>query len=434
MVFKCKICSGNLDVSPGMTVGECPYCGMTVTLPRLNGEKRANLYERANACRRANDYDRAAGIYESLLGEDLTDAEAYWSIVLCKYGIEYVEDPRTRERIPTCNRARVVPVVEDEDYRQAIAHASGEARALYEEEAATIDAIRERILDVSNREAPFDVFICYKETDDKGRRTPDSVIAQELHDELAGEGYKVFFARVTLENKLGEAYEPCIFAALNSARVMVVIGTRAEYFDAVWVRNEWSRYLSLIREGAKKTLIPAYGNMTPGELPEAFARLQAQNIDNLGFMQDLVRGIKKIIPRGTGMTLTFPTIWVKGDVGRRTALNIDETSNTVTGITGTPGNCIIIPLEVEAIAPAAFMNTGGITVASIDSGRLTSIPERAFAGCKEMEAVMLPDQVTSIADNAFEGCTALASVTLPDALESTGERAFAGCTALNDVA
>ena len=107
--------------------------------------------------------------------------------------------------------------------------------------------------------------------------------------------HKVFFSRITLEDKLGVAYEPYIFAALHSAKVMVVLGTRPEYFNAVWVKNEWSRYLSLIKNGAKKTLIPAYRDMNPYDLPEEFSHLQAQDMSKLGFMQDLTRGIKKIV-------------------------------------------------------------------------------------------------------------------------------------------
>lgn len=75
---------------------------------------------------------------------------------------------------------------------------------------------------------------------------------------------------------------------------MVVLGTKQEYFNAVWVKNEWSRYLSLIKGGAKKTLIPAYQDMDPYDLPEEFSHLQAQDMTKLGFMQDLIRGIKKI--------------------------------------------------------------------------------------------------------------------------------------------
>mgnify|MGYP000004764029 FL=1 len=90
------------------------------------------------------------------------------------------------------------------------------------------------ILEISQNEEPFDVFICYKETDEHGRRTHDSVLANDLYHQLTQEGFKVFFARITLEDKLGTAYEPYIFAALNSAKVMVVIGTKPEYFNAVW--------------------------------------------------------------------------------------------------------------------------------------------------------------------------------------------------------
>ena len=78
----------------------------------------------------------------------------------------------------------------------------------------------------------------------------------------------MFFSRITLEDKIGTAYEPYIFSALNSAKVMVVLGTRAEYFQAAWVKNEWSRYLALIRNGEKKMLIPAYRDMDPYDLPE----------------------------------------------------------------------------------------------------------------------------------------------------------------------
>ncbi|MBQ9415835.1 MAG: toll/interleukin-1 receptor domain-containing protein [Clostridia bacterium] len=121
------------------------------------------------------------------------------------------------------------------------------------------------------------------------------MLANDLYYQLKQEGFKVFFARITLEDKLGSAYEPYIFAALNSAKVMVVLGTKPEHFNAVWVKNEWSRYLALVKKsGGKKVLIPAYRDMDPYDLPEEFSHLQAQDMSKLGFMQDLIRGIKKI--------------------------------------------------------------------------------------------------------------------------------------------
>lgn len=294
-VFKCKMCGGSLEVAEGLSVATCEYCGTTQTLPRLNDDKIANLYDRANHFRRSNDYDKAMGIYEQILNEDSSDSEAYWSLVLCRYGIEYVEDPTTKKRIPTVNRAQFTSIFSDEDYKSALQYADDEQKVIYEEEAKAIDNIQKGILEISNNEEPFDVFICYKETDNNGRRTPDSVLANDLYHQLTQEGFKVFFARITLEDKLGSAYEPYIFAALNSAKVMVVLGTKPEFFNAVWVKNEWSRYLALIRGGAKKMLIPAYKDMDPYDLPEEFSHLQAQDMSKLGFMQDLIRGIKKII-------------------------------------------------------------------------------------------------------------------------------------------
>lgn len=294
-IFKCKMCGGTIEFNPGDTVGICDSCGTKQTLPRLDDDKKANLYDRANHFRRNNDYEKAMGIYEQILNADSTDAEAYWSLVLCRYGIEYVEDPATHKRVPTVNRAQFTSIFDDDNYKSALKYADFGQKAIYEEEAKTINEIQKGILAISQKEEPFDVFICYKEIDNNGRRTQDSVLANDLYHQLTQEGFKVFFSRITLEDKLGTAYEPYIFAALNSAKVMVVIGTKPEYFNAVWVKNEWSRYLALIRNGAKKMLIPAYRDMDPYDLPEEFSHLQAQDMSKLGFMQDLIRGIKKIV-------------------------------------------------------------------------------------------------------------------------------------------
>ncbi|MDE7063760.1 MAG: TIR domain-containing protein [Lachnospiraceae bacterium] len=294
-IFKCKMCGGTLEIKQNESVAVCEYCGTKQTIPKLDDNKRENLYDRANHFRRNNEYDKAMGIYEQILNEDHSDAEAYWSLVLCRYGIEYVEEPSTHKRVPTINRAQFTSIFDDADYKSALQYADSNQRIVYEEEAKTINEIQKGILAISQEEDPFDVFICYKETDANGRRTQDSVLANDLYHELTEEGFKVFFSRITLEDKLGIAYEPYIFAALNSAKVMVVIGTRAEYFNAVWVKNEWSRYLALIKGGAKKTLVPAYRDMDPYDLPEEFSHLQAQDMSKLGFMQDLIRGIQKLV-------------------------------------------------------------------------------------------------------------------------------------------
>ena len=122
-IFKCKMCGGTIEFEEGASIGTCDHCGTKQTLPKLGDNERANLYDRANHFRRNNEYDKAMGIYEKILNEDRTDAEAYWSLVLCKYGVEYVEDPATHKRVPTVNRTQFTSVFDDEDYKSAIQYA-----------------------------------------------------------------------------------------------------------------------------------------------------------------------------------------------------------------------------------------------------------------------------------------------------------------------
>ncbi len=295
MILKCKMCGGDIEPIEGTNTGKCIYCKSVMTLPSLDDEKIVNLYNRANKLRLDSEFDKAYEIYESILKLDEGQVEAHWGLVLCKYGIEYVDDPRTKKKVPTCHRANYESVLVNSDYLFVKEHSYGEALKLYEEEANYIQKIQKRILDISSKEEPYDIFICYKETDSNGERTKDSVLAQNIYQTLINEGYKVFFSRITLEDKLGTEYEPYIFSALNSAKVMLVVGTSAENLESVWVKNEWSRYLSFMKDDPSKSLVPIYSQMDAYELPEAFSMLQAQNMDKVGAMQDLVHGVGKLM-------------------------------------------------------------------------------------------------------------------------------------------
>ena len=321
-IIKCKMCGGDIEISADKTFGTCEYCGSTMTLPKTDDDQRLSLFNRGTHLRRNGEFDKAAAIYERLIGENDADAEAHWNLLLCRYGIEYVQDPASGERIPTCHRASFDSILNDVDYQAARKYSDGVARSLYEKEALRIANLQKDILAISQKETPFDVFICYKESDENGKRTKDSALAQDIYYQLTDAGYKVFFARITLEDKLGQEYEPYIFAALHSAKVMVVVGTKPEYLNAVWVKNEWSRYLALMRTDRSRLLIPCYRDMDPYDMPEELSMLQSQDMGRIGFIQDLIRGVKKVIDAAKPQEVATETV-------KETVVLHNETSGNV---------------------------------------------------------------------------------------------------------
>lgn len=294
-ILKCKMCGADLNIREGMTVCECDYCLTKQTVPLIDSDIKAKLFERANRLRMSCQFDKAAAIYESIINEFDTEAEGYWGNLLCKYGIEYVDDPITGNKVPTCHRSSLESFMDDENFEMVMENCDSNSRSVYREQAKQIEEIRKGIIEVFNKEEPYDIFICYKETSEDGQRTIDSVIAQDVYDVLVDRGYRVFFSRISLEDKLGTEYEPYIFAALNSAKVMLAFGTEYDYYQAVWVRNEWSRFLKLMAKDKSKYLIPCYKNIDAYDMPKEFAKFQAQDMGKVGAIQDLVRGIGKLL-------------------------------------------------------------------------------------------------------------------------------------------
>lgn len=298
MNIKCNICGGDVLLSADKTFATCEYCGSTITVPKVSDEQRAAAFNRGNHFRRIGEFDKALASYERILRDDDTDAEAHWCAALCRFGIEYVEDPATYEWLPTCHRASFDSFTEDVDYKAALEYSDGLTRRLYQKEAAKIAEVQKGILATSQNEEPYDVFLCYKETGEDGQRTKDSILAQDIYYQLTDQGHRVFFSRITLEDKAGSQYEPYIFAALNSAKVMVAVGTKPEHFSAVWVKNEWSRFLALMRRDRSRVLLPCYRDMDPYDLPEQLAVLQSYDMGKIGFIQDLIHGVDKVVKAG----------------------------------------------------------------------------------------------------------------------------------------
>ena len=65
---------------------------------------------------------------------------------------------------------------------------------------------------------------------------------------------------------------------------------------------------------------------------------------------------------------------------------------------------------------------------------VTRINDRAFAGCREITKIILPQTITEIGRSAFIDCSNLKEIELPSTVRSIGECAFQICTSLQKIA
>lgn len=69
----------------------------------------------------------------------------------------------------------------------------------------------------------------------------------------------------------------------------------------------------------------------------------------------------------------------------------------------------------------------------IDGLPATVIGAEAFACCRKLKSVTIPNSVTTIGVKAFRSCEGLMLVTIPDGVTSIGDSAFGGCSSLMSV-
>lgn len=290
----CNVCGANLIYKDGRWV--CPACG-AYKEEEISNEEVTLLYNASQKLRLAS-FDDAEELYADIVKKYPKNSEAHWGLVLSRYGIKY-EDDYDGRKLPTCYAATMESFLSDKEYLAALSCApDAKVKAYYEEQGKIIEKNRIEWCEKASKEPAYDVFLCFKDSDKENNieRTDDSFEVADLYIFLSDKGYRVFFSRVSLRDKTGDKYEPYIYNALNTASVMLVYGSKPEYFESVWMKNEWTRYLKLMREGKKAdgSLIVAYKDMSPSELPRRLAGLQGLDAGSKTFYTDVARQIEKI--------------------------------------------------------------------------------------------------------------------------------------------
>lgn len=553
----CRCCTRELLFLEDTQMLECIACGMINSRPVPTGPSEDTL-QRAAQQREACDFTNAERSYLTILTDFPQSHEALWGLVLCRYGVEYVEDTKSGKSLPTCHFAQRKPLQEDPDFLLACENAPEEIRARYKADAAYIDAILANVRNAAETCPKYDIFICYKATspENPGVFTKDFNRARDLYYKLGQMGYEVFFAHDTLQKVAGANYEAMIYHALSTAKVMLVICSRKDYLHAPWVRSEWSRYIERADEDATRHLVPLlYDDLSPSNLPTTFINrnLEGLRMEELAALDNLRSTLDVYIPRkqakddkhadenvqllGVQMALedgrwedaqsllsslvvTLPNsasvhlcqlllslklhkeknlatctepfentkFWeralsfatpkeraayegylaesqrlrkkIKDDARLRDGLADQNIAAVFEGdkVILRSGCCdeyvteVVIPEGVTTIGDRAFADCGQLEIVALPEslttigaeafqnccslrtirlpGGVTAIGPRAFADCSELQEIVLPESISVIGESTFENCESLRKADIPDGVTTIGDRAFAGCGSL----
>ncbi len=285
----CLTCGGNLEVNH-KGILECPYCHREYK--GEVGEFYTELQEIVRR-RKLREFAQAEELCAELIIKRPDCAEAYWQRLLAAFGVVYVKGENDKDSKPTffCHSYDKGEQVQDkEDYRKVMENSSGEEKKNYIRWAEELDKTLKNFFELVDKEHACDIFISFKKTEEityddgsKGKQeTDDCAKGWEIYNALKDK-YAVFFSPVSIEGDSeieGSKYEPRILKALQTAQVMILIGSKEKYLTAPWVENEWRRYQYFVDKGkkAKNSLVLLYQKNIP-KLPHALGDIQLPNVD-----------------------------------------------------------------------------------------------------------------------------------------------------------
>ena len=283
-IVRCKNCGAQLDISKAIGgVIACEYCNSKHTLAKSKDEQAINFLAIAEHELDNGKFDEAFSAYSKAASIDKAEPEAYYGMALASYKVRYIKDVNNNRLQPIIYDATNKSFEKDSNYIKALNLATPEQKEEYTKRAKEIDYIRNEFYKLKQEGKEYDVFICVKVTDDTTKRkTIDSERANDIYYHLKDKGYKPFYSEREIQNETGVDYEARILYALYSSPCMIVICSDESYLQTPWVKNEYSRFISLINDEQKESNSIAIGffDKPIERLPNRNGRLQGVCLKN----------------------------------------------------------------------------------------------------------------------------------------------------------
>lgn len=142
---------------------------------------------------------------------------------------------------------------------------------------------------VDNIFEDIDVHICYVESDSNGRRTKDSIVAQEIFQKLEAKKVNTFYERISASNIIGDELDLVKYSSLSAAKIVLVVGTTIDNFN--FILEKYGQYIS------DKTIIPFVADIKASEIPNELSKIQALDFSSIGWENDLESAVFRILGR-----------------------------------------------------------------------------------------------------------------------------------------
>ncbi len=151
----CGICGGSINADESNSFGTCIGCGHSSAYPKADIKKINRITYLRNSFR----FNEAAKMASELVESHPDDSEAYWTLLLCEYGIQYVREGSSR--YPVCRKdvSELVSLRESNSFKKALSYATEEAVKNYEELAASLEDSINISLNIMKQDKEYDVFV-----------------------------------------------------------------------------------------------------------------------------------------------------------------------------------------------------------------------------------------------------------------------------------
>ena len=262
--YKCPTCGSTCERQG--TIYKCRGCGNSYSDNNID----SRFLDKLNAAnqRRIEDYDfeGALELCKEVLRHDPDNEEANWCALLASCEVVYLKNAEGKF-VPTFLNP-------DKPVTDCVYYDRLDLR--HRQDADEIEEARKEVISGSKKIPDYDVFISYKQhignSDDE---TDEAEWAKKLYDSLTrehnGRKLNVFFDKTSLVIS-GAGWEPHIYAALKSAKIMVVLASSLDNIDSPWVKNEWKRFVYYKRQGGNREIAVVGSDLDPKRLPDTVLR------------------------------------------------------------------------------------------------------------------------------------------------------------------